>query len=132
MKHNQDLVIQWLQEIILKAGKQGETCYKIPYSLISSFDPSDKYAQSDITDMYLDWPLLNDAIQAFRFDDQTQSVYILWYEPLDKRFPVVNPQYCCIDCDLMPASECWWDGTTQSTGYHDVFFHRSTALALCV
>jgi len=122
MKHNQDLVIQWLQEIILRAGKQGETCYKIPYSLISSFDPSDKYAQSDIIDMYLDWPLLSDSIQVFRFDNQTQSVYILWYEPLDKRFPMVNPQYCCIDCEEMPASECWWDGTTQSTGYHDVFF----------
>ena len=122
MKHNQDLVIQWLQEIILRAGKQGVTCYKIPYNLISSFDPSDKSAQNDILGMYLDWPLLSDSIQAFRFDDLTQSVYILWYEPLDKRFPVVNPQYCCIDCEEMPASECWWDGTTQSTGYHDVFF----------
>lgn len=106
MKHNQDLVIQWLQEIILRAGRQRETCYKIPYHLIEHFDPSDKYVQSDIIDMYLDRPLLSDTIQAFRFDDQTQSIYILWYEPLDKRFPVVNRQYCCIDCEEMPASPC--------------------------
>lgn len=122
MKNNQDLVIQWLQEIILKAGNQDKTCYHIPYNLIETFDPSDKSAQDDIIDMYLDWPLLSDAIQAFRFDNETQSIYLLWYEPLKNRFPTVEPNYCCIDYEEMPASECWWDGTTQSTGYHDVFF----------
>lgn len=84
MKNAKVLVKKWADEIS-NAAKQSTTCsYVIPYSIVSSFDPTDKEAQRDVLEYLWDYKNLDENLQTVDFNDYSQLIVVMWYEPPKK------------------------------------------------
>lgn len=84
MKYSEELVKQWAEEIS-SAAKQSTTCsYVIPYNRVDSFDPTDKECQKDVLEYLWDFNHLDENLQAIDFNDKTQLIIVMWYEPPKK------------------------------------------------
>lgn len=84
MKYPRELVKQWAEEI-RNTAKQATTCsYIIRYSNVNGFDPTDKDAQKDILEYLWDFNNLDDELRDVDFNDVSQCIVVMWYEPPKK------------------------------------------------
>lgn len=84
MKYAEKLVKQWAGEIS-SVAKQSTTCsYVIPYNRVNSFDPTDKECQKDVLEYLWDDNHLDENLQAIDFNDKSQLIIVMWYEPPKK------------------------------------------------
>jgi hypothetical protein len=98
MKYSKELVKQWAGEIY-NTAKQSTTCsYVIRYSDVDSFDPTDKECRQDVREHIFDYYDLEDNLQGIDFNDVSQCIIIMWYEPPTKEeIEEENQTMYCVD-----------------------------------
>ena len=95
MKHNYELVKQWVEEIFNYTMEYTTNSCLIPYGDIDSFDPTDKTVQSDVREYVVESDGWFNEIQSMDFNDLAQVIVVIFYEaPMKKE---ENKTMYCVD-----------------------------------